>query len=338
MTGPALRRAADATSLRKWQAVGAVSDAHDHVGLPADPVESLLPFLDGPVSGEVVEFWALLADGEAVATADIHLPQHDNLTGAEVDARVLPTFRGHGFGRVLAQHVVDRVGELGRSRLFFETFGRTEPSDPSGAGAGLARSFGARPVLTEIRRVLSVADVPDDDVGRLQEQAAADAVGYSLEQWVGRSDPAMYDDLAALMARMSTDPPSGEREWEPERWDADRYAEKERAIEQRGQIRVATAVRHDASGRIVGFTELGTDPRQPTVAFQWDTIVAPEHRGHRLGLLVKAANHLQLRAAVPTVAHVSTWNAEANTHMIAINEAMGFRVIDRWWHWQLDVG
>jgi len=32
---------------------------------------------------------------------------------------------------------------------------------------------------------------------------------------------------------------------------------------------------------------------------------------------------------------VTTWNAASNAHMIAINEAMGFRPIDLWCDWQL---
>jgi hypothetical protein len=61
-------------------------------------------------------------------------------------------------------------------------------------------------------------------------------------------------------------------------------------------------------------------------AFQDTTIVDPVHRGHRLGLLLKAANVRAVLAERPGVRAVWTWNAETNTQMIAINETLGYRV------------
>jgi len=34
---------------------------------------------------------------------------------------------------------------------------------------------------------------------------------------------------------------------------------------------------------------------------------------------------------------IDTFNAEVNAHMIGINEAMGFRAVDRWANWQASV-
>jgi hypothetical protein len=41
--------------------------------------------------------------------------------------------------------------------------------------------------------------------------------------------------------------------------------------------------------------------------------------------------------AAPAVERVITWNAASNTHMIAINEALGFRPRLRFSQWQLQV-
>lgn len=57
---------------------------------------------------------------------------------------------------------------------------------------------------------------------------------------------------------------------------------------------------------------------------QWDTIVLHGHRGHRLGMLVKAANIVALRQAGPQAAAIITWNAEENRHMLSVNEALAF--------------
>jgi hypothetical protein len=87
----------------------------------------------------------------------------------------------------------------------------------------------------------------------------------------------------------------------------------------------------------VGYTDIGVNVEQPRVGYQWDTIVLAEHRGHRLGLLLKLANLELLVRTAPGVELVNTWNAEINSHMIAVNEALGFRPVDRWREWQLDL-
>ena len=60
---------------------------------------------------------------------------------------------------------------------------------------------------------------------------------------------------------------------------------------------------------------------------QWDTIVLPEHRGRRLGMLVKAANLIQVHRAAPDATSILTWNAEENRYMLDVNEALGFRQV-----------
>jgi len=68
------------------------------------------------------------------------------------------------------------------------------------------------------------------------------------------------------------------------------------------------------------------DPANPGWGFQMNTVVIRKHRGHRLGLLAKIALMELLATAEPQLERISTWNAESNQHMIAINEAMGYTV------------
>jgi hypothetical protein len=189
-------------------------------------------------------------------------------------------------------------------------------------------------VLSEIRRLLDVAFLDADELAALHGSAAKHAEGYEIVQWVDRAPPELHDNMAFLVGRMSVDAPLEDMTWEPEVWDAERYRSREDTALARGRCRVATAVRHVASGRAVGYTDIGVNPRTE-YAYQWDTIVTDEHRGHRLGLLLKAANLELLRATLPGVRYVNTWNAAANAHMVAINDAVGFRPVERWEAWQL---
>lgn len=64
-------------------------------------------------------------------------------------------------------------------------------------------------------------------------------------------------------------------------------------------------------------------------------MVLREHRGHRLGLLLKLTNLLWLREREPHLERIITWNATSNGPMLAINEAMGFELLDEWNEWRL---
>ncbi len=50
------------------------------------------------------------------------------------------------------------------------------------------------------------------------------------------------------------------------------------------------------------------------------------HRGHRLGMWLKASMLLWMRDLRPELTTIDTWNATSNTHMIAVNEALGCEV------------
>ena len=59
-----------------------------------------------------------------------------------------------------------------------------------------------------------------------------------------------------------------------------------------------------------------------------------DHRGHRLGMLVKAANLVQLLRSPRDATAVTTFNAEDNRPMLDVNEALGFEAIGLEGNWQ----
>jgi hypothetical protein len=56
--------------------------------------------------------------------------------------------------------------------------------------------------------------------------------------------------------------------------------------------------------------------------------VTRQHRGHRLGLLVKTAMLEWLAVAEPRLERIVTGNAAVNQHMIAINEELGYELLE----------
>ena len=318
----------DRAALTAWHEIVAASLTSDYVALPGDPIEENLPLLDGsvPEAGErVLHRLAVLSD-EPVAAVQLSVPTLDNLTAATIELHVAPELRRKGFGRQALATALDEAAALGRSRVFFEA--PSPLTGGEGPADALLRSVDARPVLKEVRRLLDLREP-------LAEAPPAPA-GYRLVQWVDRVPDDHVDAMAHLMYRMSTDVPLGEMDWEPEKWDAARYREKEDAAMQRGRMRVATLAVHEETGTAVGFTDIGVSRYAPETAYQWETIVEKAHRGHGLGFVLKAHNHRRLVEHSPESRWVNTWNAESNTHMIGVNERLGFLPMEFWTEWQLD--
>ena len=319
----------DAAALRAWSAIEVATRDADHIGLPADPVEDRLPLLDAdlPDEGEKVLLRLGCVNGEPVGAVELRLPTHDNLASGSFDVRVRPDLRRRGYGQALLSAAVDELLALGRTRLFCEVASAYPSGEP--LAGRLLNDIGSRPVLREVRRVLDLHERPP-------APPPPPPAGYRVVQYVDRAPEEHVDDMAYLMHRMSTDVPLGDMDWEPEVWDRTRYRDKEAASLRRGRIRYATLVVSEDTGRGAGFTDIGVSRYAQEIAWQWETLVDREHRGHGLGLLLKQWNHWQLASLSPATRWVNTWNAESNTHMIAVNEAMGFVPVEYWTEWQLD--
>jgi hypothetical protein len=101
---------------------------------------------------------------------------------------------------------------------------------------------------------------------------------------------------------------------------------------------MTVAARDDRTGQLVGFSELSIPADRSRPAQQCDTLVLSEHRGHRLGMLLKLANLVDLHALSPLPPMVTTFNAEENRHMLDVNEAVGFMPLSYAARWKKVIG
>ncbi|PRZ09326.1 acetyltransferase (GNAT) family protein [Isoptericola sp. CG 20/1183] len=280
-----------------------------------------------------------------VGHAVLYLPQTSNEHLADGRVAVLPSHRRRGIGAQLAERLRQIAVAEGRTTAFAEVDFAHEPVPaedeaddrvlvpPTGSGAVaadhpgmvLARRLGLRLELVSRRSVLELP-LPDGAAERFAADArAAAGPDYRVHTWQDRTPEEWIEQYADLETRLTMDEPNADLDLLPERWDADRvrFHDAEHAAAGRGYV--VTAAEHVPTGQLVAVTMLLFARDRPELSEQETTVVLPEHRGHRLGMLVKAVN-LQAHARVrPATRRISTWNNENNPHMLAINVALGFR-------------
>lgn len=277
-------------------------------------------------------------DGEPAGALNLEFTTLDNLDNAYAEIIVHPAHRRRGIGRALYAQAVELTRAGGRKRLMGNTVEELAGGPArEGAGSAFAAAMGASAALRQVRRKLQLSHVDQAALDRLLADAYARAGGYSLVQWRDRVPDEYVDDVAVLDARMVTDAPMGDLAWEEEKIDAARIRGNEAVRALHGTRAYATGVREDSSGQLVALTALVLFRTVPEHAWQGITLVHPANRGHRLGTVVKIENLRYALAHEPAATAIDTFNAEVNSYMIAINEAMGFRPIDASVEWQQEL-
>jgi len=328
----------DEESMRRWYDVLVAAAAADSPGIPESTFPEVLGKARAARDVAREDYWAGHLDGEPVGVYRLRVPLRDNLDTTMLALAVHPGHRHRGHGRALMAHAADQVRDMGRRRVWVEV---VEPADGSTGRAGrFAAAAGFRRALPQMRRVLTLDHGEGsmvDRLDRLEQDVRAHTAGYELVSWTAPCPEELADDYAVLLSMMSVDAPLDDLDLEPEQWDAGRVRQRDEVIRAQGRTPLATAARQGPAAPLVAFTDLGVTRHDPDNAFQWDTLVLGEHRGHRLGTWVKLANLRLLRAQAPQVRQLHTWNADSNAHMVAINDALGFLPVQREVEWQLDL-
>jgi len=318
--------------------VVAAARAVDLPDLPPRTKPQLMVKIRYPRPAVAVERFVAYRDDVPVGALNTDMPMADNQHSAQIELWVHPAARRQGVGRELFGRTVDLVRGHGRT-LVMGAYCEPLPGGPDRdpAPAAFAASVGVTPALSEVRRRLDIDTV---DTGRWQEMydnSLVQAKGYTLLWWNGHVPDEYLGDVAYLEGRMGTDAPMGDLDYQPENYDAERIRAADEVNKLRGERTYHAAARDDQTGRVVGWTMLEFESGEAAHCWQGTTIVDPDHRGHRLGMLLKLENLIRTREVEPGMRLVDTWNAAENTYMIAINEAVGFRPVDAWVNWQFPV-
>ncbi len=290
--------------------------------------------------------FAVWQDGAIIGRGLVTLRPYQPETGAHVMADILPAFRGAGVGSALFETVEQVALDAGAPVLkanlpHTATLGAPRVTPPTGFGDLPANDDGVRfltsrgYVLEQINRISLLETAGLAERLRPLQQSAVEAAGadYRVVTWTGLTPDRWASDLAVLRTRMSTDAPSAGLVMTVDEWDVDRVREHDARIASSGRAIFTSAVEHVPTGTLAGFSELVVSGGNP-VAWQEDTLVLRDHRGHRLGMLLKIAAAELLSREVPDIEAIVTYNAEENRPMLDVNEAMGFRAIGYEGSWQ----
>lgn len=312
----------DETALREWWEVGRAASRERALqawpawevsrrALPLQRTDSVLTLLTAH-EGDV-----------AVGSALLLTMLLDNTHLAEIDVYVEPTRRRRGVGRALLADVEGRARAAGRSTAITSVFAPLEADSPGlGFGLGAGYEVASAEETKTVDLIESRSRWPE-----LQAEVERARGDYELLVFSKHCPDEYIEGYCALLSGFTTSIPTGldlrEAAWNPERL---RESEEQRASVGMTPV-VALAIAPD--GQVAGFSDVRINEFDPTHAAVGGTMVRPVDRGHRLGLGMKLLTHGFLLEHYPECAWVETGNAEVNAPMNAVNERMGYRVVER---------
>jgi GNAT superfamily N-acetyltransferase len=313
----------DEEAFRAFYAVHEASQVHDRpdtfVPIGCEKMRDGLLRTPGNQSHELLAAY----DGPtAVASGLIALEVGANEHLAWFHLDVHPEHRRRGAGAALLAAMERASVGLGRTALFGTANTLPGQELEETAEHRFALSHGYELAYVEHQRVLDLPVAVDLDA--LARDAAAHHEGYRIVAFDGRVPEEYVAGYAALEALVIAESPTGDVTIEASDPDPALVREAEDMILRRGQA-LFGAIALSPAGEVVAMTRMAQRAGDATKLGQWGTLVRSDQRGHRLGLAVKIA---VLRLIGPSYVSVGTWNAADNAPMIAVNETLGFHLVE----------
>jgi RimJ/RimL family protein N-acetyltransferase len=271
--------------------------------------------------GEPDRAFLLHADGADVGTATLGASDWDNRELAWLGVSIHPDQRRRGHGTAAYGLLHEECRRLGRPLV------GTDHWEAPGPRA-FAATVGYEERAWSVNRRQHLEELSASFFDEAHAEAADRAGGYELLRVAGRSDDRLREQLVAVTESIN-DAPMDDLELEDEVYPVERLAAFEDAQVAGGRRLYRVVARHRDTGELAGHTVVTVEEERPWIGVQEDTAVVAAHRGHRLGLLLKADLGRWLREVEPGLRTVDTWNAASNPHMVGVNERLGYRVVGR---------
>jgi len=267
------------------------------------------------------------AEGAPVGSCFLRLFAKDGQEHlAELEIAVHPAERRQGVGSGLLEAAVAAARDDGRRSLLAQA----ESGSP---GDLFLAARGFRRVLALTYTRLALADV---DLARIAEIVEQPHPGYALTHWDGTVPPELARTFADSRRAMDDMPMEG-TDYGTVVWDVERVVSAAEAVAKRGESLHTVAAVDLADGSIVGFSELVVPGDGLGDAQHYGTGVLPEHRGHGLGLWMKAESIRLVCQHYPELGGLLTDTADSNAPMRGINDALGYLPTHRAVEYQLDL-
>jgi GNAT superfamily N-acetyltransferase len=308
-------------ALRAWWEVGRAATAdrpgkpwplweQSRVALPADNPERGITLI-GAIDGR-----------EMVGAGLLTRTLRENLHTAMAFAYVRPDRTREGIGRRLVGEL--EVVAVGDGRTTVQSEAHLPPGG-SGTAEHFARAMGYDVASRESIKELTLTDF----VERRDALAARAPVpdGYRIITFDTVCPEEHLASFGRLLGMLMSEVPLGDLDLSASEWSPERIrAAERRQVDTGRHVQTAMAIAPD--GSVAGVSDVRVDDSDPVHGQVGITIVAPAHRGRRLGLALKLTTHDLAVGTYPDLVSVDTSNAEVNTWMNDVNEALGYRTIE----------
>ena len=255
--------------------------------------------------------WIARANGEIAGIISVSFPESENQKLTVTTVRVTPGVRRQGIGSALLRASLPETRANGRVVVTGQGLKAGED------GEKWAKALGFRKVQEFVLQTLFVADV-DPDSWNVPAPA-----GFQLKSWIGAAPQQLVSAYARARTAI-TDAPTGDSSLGFPEWTEERQRKHEADIQALGyELRTVVAL-HESTGTVAGLTEMMIRNSRPDFAYQQDTAVLSEFRGHGIGRFIKAGMMRRLVVDRPEIERVSTNTDAGNIHMIRVNHQVGY--------------